>query len=147
VRIDILERKNEILIWISENKSKEFIARKLNCKNETLTSYLKKMGIEYYGNKSGKGMADLKTRKSALEYLKGTYIKSHLLKLKLIEDKIKEHKCERCLISTWFEQLIPLELHHKDGNHYNNELINLELLCPNCHAQCDNNSGKAVRKK
>ena len=30
--------------------------------------------------------------------------------------------------------LIPLELHHKDGNKFNNNLSNLELLCPNCHA-------------
>ena len=27
-----------------------------------------------------------------------------------------------------------LELHHIDNNHNNNELSNLEVLCPNCHA-------------
>lgn len=30
---------------------------------------------------------------------------------------------------------IPLEVEHKDGNSENNSLINLCLLCPNCHAQ------------
>ena len=28
-------------------------------------------------------------------------------------------------------------MHHKDGNHQNNELSNLEFLCPNCHATTD----------
>jgi hypothetical protein len=27
-----------------------------------------------------------------------------------------------------------IELEHKDGNHSNNKLENLTLLCPNCHA-------------
>lgn len=28
----------------------------------------------------------------------------------------------------------PLEIHHKDGDHKNNVLENLQLLCPNCHS-------------
>jgi hypothetical protein len=42
---------------------------------------------------------------------------------------------------------LPLELHHKDGNHYNNELSNLEILCPNCHAVSGDNAGAASNKK
>lgn len=30
--------------------------------------------------------------------------------------------------------LIPLQIHHKDGNCVNNSEDNLELLCPNCHS-------------
>ena len=30
---------------------------------------------------------------------------------------------------------IPLELHHKDLNHYNNDINNLQILCSNCHMQ------------
>ena len=37
---------------------------------------------------------------------------------------------------------IPLELHHIDGNNQNNNLTNLTLLCPNCHAMTDNYRGK-----
>lgn len=36
---------------------------------------------------------------------------------------------------------------HKDGNHLNNELENLELLCPNCHALTENWRGKNKNKK
>lgn len=40
-----------------------------------------------------------------------------------------------------------MELHHKDGNHHNNNLNNLEILCPNCHAQETNNSGAGILYK
>ena len=46
MRTDILERKDEILQWIEEEQPKCYICRQLNCKQDTLNSYLKKMGIE-----------------------------------------------------------------------------------------------------
>lgn len=42
---------------------------------------------------------------------------------------------------------IPLETHHIDGIKTNNELNNLKLLCPNCHAFTDNYKGKNVKDK
>jgi hypothetical protein len=45
------------------------------------------------------------------------------------------------------DSLIPLEVHHIDGNHLNNELENLQLLCPNCHALTENWRGKNINKK
>ena len=79
----------------------------------------------------------------ALEYLGTDYPKSHTAKLKLIEDGIKEHRCEKCGRVEWMESKIPLELHHRNGNHHDWNLENLEILCPNCHAQEPNNSGAA----
>ena len=40
-----------------------------------------------------------------------------------------------------------LELHHIDGNKHNNELENIQILCPNCHAQTSTNSGKSGNRK
>jgi DNA-binding CsgD family transcriptional regulator len=54
-RLDILDRKEEILNWIEEHQSKAFIAKELKCKPSTLNSYLEKMGIVYEGNKGSKG--------------------------------------------------------------------------------------------
>lgn len=51
-------------------------------------------------------------------------------------------KCEQCGNSEWNGQKIPLCTHHIDGDHLNNELENLQLLCPNCHAQTDNYCGR-----
>lgn len=60
---------------------------------------------------------------------------------------IRGHKCEKCQREIWEEQPIPLEVHHKDGDHLNNELENLELLCPNCHALTENWRGKNINSK
>lgn len=146
MRTDILERKEEILSWIAEEKSINEILKLLKCKYVTLMSYFEKMGISYIGHKGKTGK-----RKNNLKYTSvedyvhnSTCIKSWVLKEKLIAFGVKKHQCEICKLVTWNEQEIPLELHHVDGNHFNNELYNLQLLCPNCHAQMENNSGKAV---
>lgn len=139
-RLDILEKKEEILKWISEEKTKAFICQQLHCKPETLNSYLIEMDIQYAGNPHKKGRKST-TYKTAEEYIKSSCVKSHVLKQKLIRDGIKEKKCEICGLSTWLNCEIPLELHHKDGNHYNNDFSNLQILCPNCHALQPGNSG------
>lgn len=52
---------------------------------------------------------------------------------KLIEKR--GHRCEACGLDMWMGRPIPIELHHVDGNTDNNKENNLQLLCPNCHAQ------------
>jgi hypothetical protein len=62
------------------------------------------------------------------------YIHSDKLKKRLIKENYFNYKCYKCNRKTWLGQLIPLELHHKDCNHSNNSLNNLEILCANCHS-------------
>ena len=147
MRNDILKRKDDIIEWINQNKSKAFICKELKCKPETLNSYLKKMDIVYGGNQGGKGIKTDSKYISAIDYAaKGSGVKTFVLKQKLLKDGIKEYKCEICGLTEWLGQPIPLELHHKDCNHYNNDLNNLQLLCPNCHAMQPGNSGSNVGK-
>ena len=77
---------------------------------------------------------------------KGEY-RSASLRDRLIEEGYKEYKCENCGLTTWLDGPIPLHLHHIDGNHNNNKLENLQLLCPNCHALTDNYAGKCNKKE
>ncbi len=63
------------------------------------------------------------------------------LRNRLVSEGAKVHRCEHCQNSEWQGELIPLELHHKDGDRTNNALDNIELLCPNCHALTDNYRG------
>lgn len=59
---------------------------------------------------------------------------SYKLKRRLLREKYFEHKCYNCNLTEWMNQPITLELEHIDGNHTNNQIENLTLLCPNCHA-------------
>lgn len=136
MRTDILEKKEQILAWIEEQQPKCYICQQLNCKQDTLNRYLKQMGIEYNGQQNKKGQQKGSNKyKSAMYYIEtGQAISSSKLKDKLLIDGLKEKRCEKCGLDSWLNEPIPLELHHKDGNHYNNDFENLQILCPNCHA-------------
>lgn len=146
IRLDIIERKSEIIEMIDDNEPKSRICKLLDCKPETLDSYLKKMGIEYKGNMGLKGKKHNQKRISALEYIKKETLSIPKLRRKLIEDGLKEDKCEKCKNSEWMGQKLTLELHHKDYDKHNNKLENLELLCPNCHSLTPNHSKKKTKR-
>lgn len=61
---------------------------------------------------------------------------SYSLKKRLIDEDLLKDECNKC---SWFEKrdgskYTSCHLHHKDGDENNNQLNNLELLCPNCHS-------------
>lgn len=58
---------------------------------------------------------------------KDKVVAQRALKIRLLKER--GSGCERCAYS---RQEI-LHIHHKDRNRNNNNLINLELICPNCH--------------
>lgn len=62
-------------------------------------------------------------------------ITSHKLKIRLIEAELKEWRCENCNNTEWLGEPIPITLDHINGDHYDNTLNNLRILCPNCHAK------------
>ena len=64
---------------------------------------------------------------------------AYLLKLRLLE--IRENKCERCD----YDKAAILQVHHKDRNRNNNDLINLDLICPNCHYE-EHHFNRKVKK-
>lgn len=136
-RLDILAKKDDILKWVSENLPNAEIARRLNCKVDTLKSYYKIFGISYKGNQNRANMKHHESRKPLQEILNGNSSNS-IKRLRLISDGIKEEKCECCGLSEWMGRKIPLELHHIDFNHYNNSIENLQLLCSNCHSLAHN---------
>lgn len=132
----IQENLEEIKRKISENVPIAEIARDLGVKYDTLIRYLRKLEIPYATNQNRKGRPHYESRVPASFYLEtNTTIDAPKLRKKLIEEGIKEKKCERCGRTEWMGEEIPLELHHKDGNHYNNKLENLAILCSNCHKQ------------
>lgn len=123
--------------WEEQSLPLMEVARRLNIKYDTLRKYLKILGISYKLNPNRKGLKHSESRVDLEKLLSGNSTNS-FKRRRLIEEGVKEAKCECCGLSEWMGKPIPLELHHKDFNHYNNSLDNLQILCANCHMQAHN---------
>ena len=64
------------------------------------------------------------------------------MRKRLFSEKVKDEKCEVCGLTEWLGKKLSLEVDHKDGNRYNHNLNNLQILCPNCHSQTETYRGK-----
>ena len=109
---------------------------------KTLKKKMDEFGIDYSHftgqawNKNPKNPVYIRTyTKSLSEHssLSSGHAKSLLFKLGL-----KINKCEICCLSEWQGKPINCELHHINGDHTDNRIENLQILCPNCHSQTDN---------
>lgn len=113
---------------------------------KTVTKKLELFGINtshFTGKLWNKGRSLTKaTCKFTLDKIlkKGVNYKSNDLKKRLINEGLKEFKCEICGYTE------NLELHHINGDHYDNRLENLQILCPNCHAKTNNYRGRNSNK-
>lgn len=66
------------------------------------------------------------------------YQNTHQLKMRLIKEGLKDHCCEICGLEEWMGAPIPIQLHHINGVRNDHRFENLQILCPNCHAQTEN---------
>lgn len=65
------------------------------------------------------------------------------LKNRLINEGYKKNICEECgQKGVWNKKKLEMELDHIDGNRTNHLLVNLKMLCPNCHSQTKTFCGK-----
>jgi hypothetical protein len=73
---------------------------------------------------------------------------SYKLKKRLFVAKLKSPKCELC---GWAKKSkdgrVPLELDHINGDSHDNRLINLRVLCPNCHSLQPTHRGRNIKRK
>lgn len=66
----------------------------------------------------------------------------HEIIRRLLRSKHWDYACQCCGISEWQGQKLSLQLHHKNGIKNDHRIINLELLCPNCHSQTPTFAGR-----
>jgi 5-methylcytosine-specific restriction endonuclease McrA len=80
--------------------------------------------------------------------VKNSTFQSFKLKKRLFFEGLKKPACELC---GWAEQSqdgrIPLELDHVNGDHYDNRIENLRILCPNCHSLQPTHRGRNQRRR
>ena len=140
-----LERIKEIIpqcINFTEVLEMLSIPRQGNNSN-TLKRLLDENNIDY-SHFTGRARVYNNTSTSIKEYLSNRVkITSGKLRIKLLAEELKENKCEICGITKWHGKPIVCQLHHIDGNNQNNNLENLQILCPNCHSQTENYCGSA----
>lgn len=115
---------------------------------KTLYKRIEANGIDishFTGQGHNKGKTYIKTH--ITDYLSNNIeISSFRLKNRLLKEGLLDRKCSCCGLSEWLGNPIPIELDHIDGNHANNNLTNLRLLCPNCHAMTDTYRGKNQKR-
>lgn len=142
--------KQLVIDACNSSKSMAEAASKLDINYQTFVKYAKELGV-YKPNQAGKGIsrtkADGRDKYPLQDILNGKYphYSSHKLRVRLIKEGIKENKCECCGITEWNDKPISMHLDHINGNHYDNRLDNLQIVCPNCHSQTDTHGSKKLK--
>jgi Zn finger protein HypA/HybF involved in hydrogenase expression len=146
--MEIKYGKDELQTAVKNSLSIAEVCRQLKIRPvggnyRTLKSKLKKWGIDvshFTGQGWNIGLKfKPKKRKPLNEILvENSDYNSNKLRIRLLNEGIKESKCESCGLNEWLNKPIKLELHHVNGDNTDNRLKNLQILCPNCHSMTEN---------
>jgi 5-methylcytosine-specific restriction endonuclease McrA len=104
-----------------------------------LQKYIKELKIDtvhFKGKAWNKGLRGVGKPRLSLEEIlvRDSNFQSYKLKKRLFTAGLKKPKCELCGWTRSVSGRIPLELDHVNGNVHDNRLVNLRILCPNCHS-------------
>ena len=137
----IKDSKNwtEVMIYFKENHNYKSIRHngtpKKRCERENIDF----SHFTIYNNK--KVNNKLKPLKEIL--VKYSTYNQQRLKKRLLKNKLLKNECIECKLGhIWNNKQIVLQLEHINGDHYDNRIENLAMICPNCHSQTDTFCGK-----
>ena len=103
------------------------------------------------GHRKGSAVPIVPARPLSQVLTRNRPVNTNQLRRRLIREGVLPKACSACGLAQWMGQAIPLELDHRDGDRHNQEIANLRLLCPNCHALTPtyrgrNRKGRAMAK-
>jgi hypothetical protein len=107
-----------------------------------MSSRIRALGLDtshFTGRGWSRGRSFEARRLRTLEELlvEGSTVGSGRLRKRLNAEGVKEARCEGCGLSEWQGQPLPLQLDHINGDHTDNRLESLRILCGNCHSQTE----------
>lgn len=102
--------------------------------------------IDHFDGWSGKCPAApfVKSKLDDILIKNSSYSSTHHLKHRLYKENLLKEECSICGIKNWQGALLSLHLDHINGEHTDNRIENLRILCPNCHSQTSTFSGKKL---
>lgn len=128
--------KEQIEEAVSKTKSMIGAARYLGLSRDKFNKLAKRYNL-FEPNQSGKGTSKKKTYTDEEIFSNRNCNVSSSILIKRLK-QIRKWKCESCGSIEWMGRPLPLEIHHMDGDRCNNNLNNLQILCPNCHSLTNN---------
>lgn len=130
--------KSDVERVIAKAQSTKEAAEMLCVSRATMTKCIKRFSINISHFKPRLGHPGTSKR----YLIKGNVYRNASVYRVLIRENLKKELCENCKTSaSWNGKKLKLCLHHKNGNAKDNRLINLQILCPNCHSQTKNYCG------
>lgn len=133
-------------IGIERNKNKSFSQHIYNVLKECLEK--NSIDFSHFSQLIGihKHVEDTKVNINTY-FVKNSTHGTTPMKRIILRENLLPYECQCCgNKGNWNGKPLILELHHFDGDRTNNELTNLGFLCPNCHSQTLNFSGKNTEK-
>lgn len=144
--------RNELQELVSRSNSISDIMRKLGYKSvggtfKVMKDRLLREGFDVshitFGRNSNKGKKFnfSRTKEEAIEdlFVLSSSCDPSTIRRYVSKYELLGNNCKECGVGReWNNMKLTLQIDHIDGDRNNNQLVNLRLLCPNCHSQTKN---------
>ena len=150
-----MKSKEKIIETIKN--SKNYLQTLINLKWDTKTYGYKKLktfiiknnvDISHYSRKRNGNSLFKRYTLNEILIENSTYTNNTRLKERLYNEGLKERNCELCnQTEEWRGKKLSLILDHINGDHQDNRIENLRIVCPNCNATLDTHCGKNVKDR